>query len=283
MAQINFETAQQVEASRPAGNGGGGFDFFTLKNDSDQAIVRFCYKDVSEFDIFTVHTVNVGGKYRKVNCIRDPRDVTEACPLCASGNSIANRFFIKMIEYRVDNNGTMTPTPVLWERSLSYATKLKSMLDEYGPLQDCLFKVKRNGAAGSMDTTYDIMFCSPKVYPDEAYPIIPEPFKDLKLSGTLILDKTFQELETFVSTGSFPTTSNNTAQPNIDVAPPAPVGFAPATPVPPTYAPAPAAPVTQQPYNPPAAQAPATPQYAPTPNIGPGQQAPGVQRPVRYY
>ena len=147
MAQVNFETAQQIEESRPRG-GSGSFEFFNLKNDGDQAVVRFMYTDLSDFDIFTVHNVTINGKYRKVSCIRDPHDATEACPLCASGNSISNRFYIKMLEYRVNGQGQVEIHPVVWDRSMSYASKLKSMLEEYGPLEDCLFKVKRNGAAG---------------------------------------------------------------------------------------------------------------------------------------
>ena len=243
MAQIDFNTAQQLEDSRPrgTGTGTGSFEFFNLKNDGDQAIVRFMYKDLSGFDIFTVHNVTINGKYRKVSCIRDPHDVTEACPLCASGNSISNRFFIKMIEYRVNAQNQVEIHPVIWERSMSYAAKLKSMLEEYGPLEDCLFKIKRNGAAGSMDTTYDIMFCSPKVYSDETYPKVEDMFKDTKLLGTVVLDKTYSEIETFLATGAFPANQvqtntsasvnppQYTPKPNIDVVVTEPVASSPTT------------------------------------------------------
>lgn len=282
MAQVNFETAQQIEESRPRG-GTGSFEFFNLKNDGDQAVVRFMYKDLSDFDIFTVHNVTINGKYRKVSCIRDPHDVTEACPLCASGNSISNRFYIKMIEYRVNDQGQVEIHPVVWERSMSYASKLKSMLEEYGPLEDCLFKVKRNGAAGSMDTTYDIMFCSPKVYSDETYPKVEDAFKDTKFLGTIVLDKTYTEIETFLATGAFPATNTQT-QPN-----------APANVAPPQYTPKVDVnvqyeqPVTQQPYVAPAV--PNIPQapVATTPVVQPQMPPVGAQptaapsRPVRYY
>lgn len=279
MAQINFETAQQIESSRPQ-TGGNAFEFFNLKNDGDQTVVRFMYSDVSQFDIFTIHNVNVGGKYRKVSCIRDPHDVVEACPLCASGNSISNRFFIKMLEYRVNAQNQVEVHPVIWERSMTYATRLKSMLDEYGPLEDCLFKIKRNGAAGSMDTTYDIMFCSPKVYSDEVYPKMPDAFKDVKLLGTLVMDKTFQEIETFVNTGSFPQTST---QNNVTAANVAPPQYVPKTDVNIQIDAPVQAPVSQQPYTPPASTytQPAAPVAPPMPSIGAQPAAP--QRPVRYY
>lgn len=281
MAQVNFETAQQIEEVRPRG-GLGSFEFFNLKNDGDQAVVRFMYKDLSDFDIFTVHNVTINGKYRKVSCIRDPHDATEACPLCASGNSISNRFYIKMIEYRVNDQGQVEIHPVVWERSMSYASKLKSMLEEYGPLEDCLFKVKRNGAAGSMDTTYDIMFCSPKVYSDETYPKIEDAFKDTKFLGTIVLDKTYAEIETFLATGAFPATTQPQASAPANVAPPQ---YTPKVDVNVQYE----APITQQPYVTPAVpnipQAPAAPTsvvQTQMPPVGP-QTTAAPSRPVRYY
>lgn len=279
MAQVNFETAQQLEDSRPRG-GSGSFEFFNLRNDGDQSVVRFMYKDVSDFDIFTVHNVTINGKYRKVSCIRDPHDATEACPLCASGNSISNRFYIKMLEYRVNDQGQVEIHPVVWERSMSYASKLKSMLEEYGPLEDCLFKIKRNGAAGSMDTTYDIMFCSPKVYSDETYPKIEDAFKDTKFLGTIVLDKTYAEIETFLATGAFPAT-NTQAQ-----------AGAPANVTPPQYTPKADVnvhyeqPVNQQTYVAPTVPnvppAPVTATQPPMPPVG-AQPTAAPSRPVRYY
>lgn len=295
MAKVSFETAQQYEESRPSGSSGGLFEFFNLKNDGDFAVVRFLYSDVSEFDIFTCHNVTINGKYRKVSCIREPHDSTEACPLCASGNNISNRFFIKMLEYRMNASGQMEVHPVVWERSMSYASRLKSMLDEYGPLKDCLFKVKRNGAAGSMDTTYDILFCSPKVYSDASYPMIPNAFEGVNILGTLVLNKSYQDIETFLATGAFPQNTNNQQTANV---------------TPPQYTPkanvdiqvdtTPAVvPVTQQPYvvpqvpdipQPPVGVTPPVVTNVPQQPVPTGMGAPvtppaqpAMQRPVRYY
>lgn len=203
MAQISFESASQMESSR-ANSGPGSFDFFTLKNDGDEAIVRIMHDSVADFPIFTVHEVNVEGKFRKVNCIRDAHEPVANCPLCKASKPITNRFFIHMLQYKQQDDGSMVPTPVIWDRSMAYASKLKGMLDEYGPLSECLFKIKRHGAAGSMDTTYDILFCSPRIYNDAAYPRMTDPFKDVKLLGTVILDKDFNDLSAFLATGSFP-------------------------------------------------------------------------------
>lgn len=212
MAQVSFEDAQEFEASRPQGNGSDGFDFFVLRNDGDKAVVRILYDSTSEFRIFTVHDIMIGGKRRKVSCIRNPKDATDLCPLCASGKSASNRFFIPMLQYVRGEDNSVIIKPVLWERSMVYASKLKSFIDEYGPLSDVILTITRNGAAGSMDTTYEIMFGNPKIYPDSVYTKDEQMIDKLMsedILGSLILDKNFDELSQFVNTGEFPKPVNN--------------------------------------------------------------------------
>ena len=202
IAQVSFDVAATMQSENTQYN--NNVEFFTLVNDGDEAIVRFLYDSTEAFNIMTVHTVNVGGKWRKVNCLREPQDPTDVCPLCASGSNITNRFFIHMLVYKKDQQGQIVPVPAVWERGFNYATKLKSLLDEYGPLSNELFKVKRNGAKGSMDTTYDIMYCSPKVYDSTQYPLIDNPFGNWKELGTIVLEKDATAMNTFLMTGSFP-------------------------------------------------------------------------------
>ena len=75
MAQVTFDVANEMESARQQSSG-NSFDFFTLRNDGDEAIVRFRYQNTAQFKIFTVHDVelvNNGRKSRrKVNCLREP-------------------------------------------------------------------------------------------------------------------------------------------------------------------------------------------------------------------
>ena len=202
MAQVSFDVASTMQENNTQYS--NSVEFFTLANDGDEAIVRFMYDDVSQFNIMTVHSIQVGGKWRKVNCIREPQEPTDICPLCASGNNISNKFFIHMLVYTQDNNGNITSKPVVWERGFNYATRLKTLLDEYGPLSGELFKVKRKGAKGSMDTTYDILYCNPKIYNADMYPINTGAFKDYNELGTIVLNKDAVAMNTFIATGAFP-------------------------------------------------------------------------------
>lgn len=215
MAQISFDVAKQLAETQ--NSGGNSVSFFTLKNDGDEALVRILYDNTSEFEIFAVHEVEVpinGSKRRrKISCLRNPQDSIDMCPLCAAGNSTKNSFFIKMLQYTQNEQGQIQVTPVIWERSISYATKLKNLLDEYGPLSDCIFKIKRSGAAGSRDTTYEFFFGNPKMYPNEVFVKDTSGFDNYKILGTLVQDRTYDDIMTFVNAGNFPVpNSSSTSQ-----------------------------------------------------------------------
>ena len=247
MAQISYDAIPETATS---GGNGNGVDFFGLRNDGDEALVRIMHDSVESFNIFAIHDrMSVGGKFRKINCIRDAREPVDNCPLCAAGNAVGYRMFINMVQYTKDQSGQTISKPVVWERSVSYANRLKSLIEEYGPLSDCLFKIKRNGAAGSMETTYDILFCNPKVYRDDLYPKACEDvFSQYSALGTIIMNKDFNELNTYLATGQFPAAQKNNAQ----TAAPANMSYEPKT--------ANVAPPAAQ-YN---TQVPQAPQYATT-------------------
>lgn len=278
MAQVSFDVASTMEQER--GQYNNDVEFLNLPNDGDEAIVRFLYDNTSQFNIMTVHEVKLNNKFRKVNCIREPQDPIHVCPLCASGNNIKNSFFIHMLVYKKDAQGNITPVPTIWERGFSYATRLKRLLDEYGPLTGELFKIKRNGARGSMDTTYDIMYCSPKVYTPEVYPLIDNPFGNWKELGTIVLNKDDVAMNTFIQTGVFPTAQDNSNTPTPVPAP---------TPVQPEYVPK--AEVNQAPtptYTAPAPIQPAQTTTAPAapsdlPWMNPSVTSAAPARPTRYY
>ncbi len=220
MAKVSFDTA--VSSMNTDSNNNNSVGFLTLKNDGDEAIVRIMHDSVDDFDIVTVHPITLGGKFRSVSCIREPREPIDNCPLCKNGTKIQSKIFIHMIQYTTNANGQIEAKPVVWERSISYATKLKNDIDEYGPLSNCIFKIKRNGKAGDMQTTYDMKLGNPNMYNEASYPKLDNAFANYSACGTIVLDKTYDEIATFVSTGAFPDTkkeSQNATQsnmPNVD-------------------------------------------------------------------
>lgn len=300
MARISFDTFQ--ETSGQDNNNGYAVKLFALKDDGDEAIVRIMHDSVEDFDIITTHPIKLGENYRKVSCIRDPREPMDKCPLCQAGHKIQQRFFIHMIQYDKDpQTGAIIATPVVWERSArEYATKLKTLIDEYGPLSQSVFKIRRNGKKGTMDTTYEILYGNPNIYRPDIYPADRGDLEGYTALGKVVMDKDYNELAQFVATGSFP----QRQQTNESVAPAAAIPEIP-------DGPGIANPgiVTQQPFGAPVAPAPVqvettpyqpqpmpqtgghvptTPSYIPqtgtpvAPVPGTAAPAPGA-RPTRYY
>lgn len=289
MARISFETFQET-----ANNNQGNYDvkLFSLKDDGDEAIVRIMHDSVADFDIITTHTVKIGDNYRKVSCIRDPREPLDNCPLCKSGSNIQQRFFIHMIQYEKDQTGNITATPVVWERAAKeYATKLTTLMQEYGPLSDNVFKIRRNGKKGDMGTTYEILYGNPNIYRPDIYPKDATPFEGYTALGKIVFDKTFEEINEYLATGNFPQRQRQEASatgvvtqqsytPLVEAAPPV-EQFAPAqAPV----APQPMAGGYVQPQSsavPPTYVPPVMPQTTPVAPVGSPTAAPS--RPARYY
>lgn len=202
MAKLSYDMLQDDSKSTFGNSPRVGF--FSLKDDGDEAIVRFLCDSVSEFEVFSVHSITLGGKFRKVNCIRDPKAPIDDCPLCREEYTLQRKIYVRLIQYERDENGNLVALPKVWERAGGFASQLKALIDEYGPLSEVLFKVKRSGKAGSRETSYNMFYCNPNVYKDELYPKHTEYFNNYKIEGGLVLNKSFDELETFLNTGAFP-------------------------------------------------------------------------------
>lgn len=186
-------------------------NFFSLKNDNDEAIVRIMHDSTDSFEIYSTHQIQLNGRYRRVSCIRLPQEPFEKCPLCESGAPVQQRIFVHMIQYVRDDSGNIVPQGVVWERAASFARELKDKIDNYGPLSDCLFKIKRHGAAGYIQTTYSIDYFPAGMNNPNLYPKIDDMFANYSALGPVVLDKDFYEIKTFINTGEFPTTESRTA------------------------------------------------------------------------
>jgi hypothetical protein len=143
------------------------------------------------------------------------------------------------------------------------ASEIASKLRDYGPLNERVFKVTRNGAAGNMQTTYAISYI-PVYDKPEAVPADFSAFNNFNIAKHSFWEKSLEDINTFLATGSFPeyvrpqaanqapaegayvapTAFNAPAAPtfNTQPAPATPAYQAPTAPAAPTYT-APAAPV----------------------------------------
>lgn len=206
MGQVDFNAwksrNEQTNNTQKKESKGPWVNYFTLKNDKDTAIVRFMHDSPEDFDIVACHRFNINGKPRWVNCIRDPKDPIDNCPLCASEKKVEYRFFIHLIEYTRGEDGKVLATPKVWERPSGYINTFTNLINEYGPLSENIFKVTRNGAAGSTSTTYDIFFGSPNIYKTDMYPNNPKLFEGYKAVGNVVFDYDKEQLEKLLIEGS---------------------------------------------------------------------------------
>lgn len=207
------QTYADVNSATNANSDSFKVGFFGIK-DGEEAIVRFVINSVDDFDIYTVHPITVGqSSYpnRRVSCLRtNPKtDPMNICPLCAKGEKVQQRLYIKMIQY-VNENGKIVPKAAIWDRpAYSYAPQLKSYLDNYGPLTNIICKIVRHG--NGLDTKYDIIpNLNPQIYNDQIYVKDFSSFEGFNVLGGMIMNKSFEDINQFVLTGEFPNTSSVT-------------------------------------------------------------------------
>ena len=217
MAKVNFNNIDADTASTTSRD--FTVKFFSLKN-GEEAIVRILIDSGDDFDIRTVHRVEMDGfPYgRNINCLNDSNN-PESCPLCKRGDKLQQKLYIRMIKYSVENDGTVTPVPVVWERSRydkAFGTQaLITYMNTYGALSDIICRISRSG--DGLNTIYtptfglNIMPNTKNFYTDERYVKDTTLFGDYDVLGVSILDKNFEELTQFVNTGAFPMRANNDA------------------------------------------------------------------------
>ena len=192
MAQFSYQDYQNQQSNTPVQ--GQGVSYFALKNDGDEAVVRFAYSSPEQFDLMSVHVMNIDGRMRRVNCLRTPHEPLAKCPLCAAQEKVYQKFYVKLLEYVKDENGNVVAMPRIWERPASFAKTLNGYFNEYGDVSECIFKVKRYGAKGSTDTKYEVMFANPAIYKSEIYLKDFSAFETYSLTKYVVLDKTAEEL-----------------------------------------------------------------------------------------
>lgn len=247
----DFIAAEETAAANPrvGGTSTSGVSYFGLKNDGDEAVVRFDYSTKEDIEVMSVHLAEAGGKKRKVLCLRTPREALDVCPLCAAGYQSYQKMYVRLVEYVKQPDGSYKPEPRIWERKGDFAKTIVNLISMNGDLRECLFMIKRQGASGDTNTTYLINFLNPARYPDSIYKRDFSGFNNYSLINKVVYDKSAQDMVTYLDTGNFPApTPKQTVQEAIPTASsaqadyntqPAPAVTGPAVPppssVPPVY------------------------------------------------
>ena len=167
MSQFSYAQYQNVVAQAQANGEGTKVGYFKLKDDGDIAIARINISSTEEMMFASVHTLNVGGKWLKVNCLNPLGASNGACGLCSAhatnpkgavSKSVKKLFIPMMVSYRDPNaaTGYTSPIPVIWDRPAAFSRELANKLMIAGDLRNTLVLITRNGKAGDMQTTYSM-------------------------------------------------------------------------------------------------------------------------------
>lgn len=176
--------------------------YFKIAGADGTAVVRINYSSMDEVKIYTIHKMGKELKYKSINCLNE-HDNPNECPLCASGKSTATgKIYVPLIEYVQDAQGNLEIYPVIWEKPWSFRDKLESLIGEYGDLRDYVFKIKKSTSSGKV--SYELIPANPKMYSDEIYKKDFSAFDNFKVLGRFVANKTFEDLETLVKTGTLP-------------------------------------------------------------------------------
>lgn len=191
------------EAENYGSSGGGGY--FKLQNDKDTARVRFMYNGIDDIEGYAVHEVEVDGKKRYVNCLRESYNSSiDDCPFCKAGRFQQVKYFMQL--FNED-----TKTIQTWERGKKFGTKISSICARYPHLINHTFDIERNGKAGDMATTYEI-------YPvgSDNVELADLPEKQ-EIIGNFVLDKSADELKYYLDHDCFPDGDNGEVRRRSDV------------------------------------------------------------------
>ena len=176
------------EAEKYGGQGGGGY--FSLKNDKDIAKVRILYDSVEDVEGYAVHEVEIDGKKRYVNCLREYGAPVSDCPFCEKQKFQTVKYFLPI--YNIETGTTQT-----WERGKKFGSKISSLCARYPHLVSHTFEIERNGKAGDQQTTYEIY----ETGQDNA---VLEDFEAPQILGRIVLDKSADDMRYYLDRGVFP-------------------------------------------------------------------------------
>lgn len=187
------------------GNSGERTNFFTIKNDGEVKKIRFMYANSNDVEGLAVHEVNVNGKTRYVNCLRDYNSPIDDCPLCKAGYNQKAKVYVPVYDCYEEK-------VYIWERGKKFLSKLSSLFSRFPDMVAHEFEIERHGAPKSTDTTYEIYEVSHDNTKLTDLPEIP------KVLGGFVLDKNAQEMEEYLKTGNFPNSNggNNYNQSNVN-------------------------------------------------------------------
>ena len=200
MGKITTEQARNLTNNSSSG-------FFTLKNDGDNAKVKFMYDSVSDIETYAVHEVEVNGFTRHVDCLKDAEG-NGVCPFCEKGFKRTARTFFKL--YNTDKKAVE-----VWDCGVKRAPLIENLLkmSQSEKLVNNCYEIIRHGKAKSTDTTYELILQGKDNITLDDLPKVPE------IYGRYVLKKTPEEMEYYIVNNKFEDKKSQSSSNNEEVKP----------------------------------------------------------------
>ena len=137
------------EAETLSENSQKGYQWFQLKNDHDVKRVRLLINSIDDIDAFVVHSVEINGRNRWINCTRNNEaEPLDNCIYCKNGDKARVRVFLQLQDVE-------TGELLIWDRSPQIIQILRGVVKRInGPIYQTVIEVERVGKAGDPRTTY---------------------------------------------------------------------------------------------------------------------------------
>lgn len=119
-------------------------DFFLLRNDGDWADVVFLYENINQALVAEAHYIKSQDYSGYVQCSG------RGCPACNKNLRVQTKLFIPLFN--------MTSGKVeFWDRTIRFEPQLRQdVFKNYPNPSQVIFRITRHGAAGDVNTTYEI-------------------------------------------------------------------------------------------------------------------------------
>jgi hypothetical protein len=118
------------------------------------------------------------------------------------------KYYVPLMVYEQTSDGRYVGTVKLWERGSNFKSDISTMVSTYSPLSNYPFTIVRNGQKGNMQTKYNFL---PIVDRNVVASIPPVDFESIEIPealGTIVMNKTVDEINYFLQNSKFPDVEN---------------------------------------------------------------------------
>lgn len=121
---------------------------FRLVNDGDYADVIFLYRSIKDMLVAQAHYIKSAEYTGYVHCCE------KGCPACSKGIRVQTKLFIPVYNIGADEGRGEIQ---FWDRTMKFEPQMEQdVFNRYPDPSDFVFRIKRHGAAGDINTTYSI-------------------------------------------------------------------------------------------------------------------------------